>query len=275
MPRTRPKPAAAEPTPFRVAAYLRVSTEEQARSGLGLDAQRARCLAMAAVKGWPEPVIYADEGVSGTADAANRPALAHLLADVRSGELRAVLILSLDRLARKTRLVLDLVEAFTYHNVALVSCKESLDTATPQGQFVLTMFAALAQLERDLIAERTSAALAERNKRDGNTGGRVPYGYQRTAEGVIIDADAAAVVLRIFALRRRGLSLRAVAESIGRERPIGPRGGQWHHTSVREILANEPAYLGGERGASTLRWPAILSKRTTHPARTTTRKAPR
>jgi len=239
----------------RVAAYLRVSTDEQARTGLGLGAQRSRVLAMATVKGWPEPIIYADEGISGTKETRKRPQLARLMGDVASGELQAIIILDLSRLARKTRLVLDLVEEMTRCGVSLVSCKESLDTTTPQGQFVLTMFAALAQLERDLIAERTRAALAEHGRRDGERGGRLPYGYVRSERGIAVDRHAASVVRKIFALRASGLSLRAIADQL--DGP-GPRGGAWRHTGVSEILTNESAYRGGSRGESARRWPAIL-----------------
>ncbi len=243
----------------RVAAYVRVSTDEQKRSGLGLADQRRRVCGMAAAKGWEDPVIFADEGISGTKDTTRRPQLAKLLAAVRAGEVDAIIILSLDRLGRRTRLVLDLVEEFTRHGVSLVSCKESLDTTTPQGQFVLTMFAALAQLERDLIAERTRAALAEHDRRDGEKGGRLPYGYRRTPAGPAIHRGQAHWVREIYRLRELGLSLRAIAERMQERGAPVPRGGaRWHHTSVREILANREAYKGGQRGASSLRWPTIL-----------------
>jgi site-specific DNA recombinase len=263
MTRTRMKPGAANTGPLRVVAYVRVSTEDQARSGLGLDAQKARCAAMATVKEWPAPVIYADEGISGTKDSRKRPGLAHLLADLDAGTIDAVIILSLDRLGRKTRLILDLVEEITQRAI-LVSCKESFDTQTPQGQFVLTIFAAFSQLERDLISQRTSAALAERSRRDGNTAGRIPYGYLRTPDGgVVVDPEAAQVVRKVFALHRSGWALRAIAESYANESGIPtPRGGsKWHHSTVRAILANQAAYAGGNRGASTVKWPAIIKTR--------------
>lgn len=200
----------------RVAAYLRVSTEEQAESGLGLGDQRHRVLGMAAAKGWPEPVVYEDAGISGTKDTDKRPALLNLVEAVKRREVDAVIVLSLDRLGRRTRLVLDLVELLTSHGAALVSCKEQFDTSTAQGQFVLTMFAALAQMERDQISERTVGALAELSRREGETGGRVPYGYRRitTSNGrhsVTLDRTAADVVVRIFALHRRGDSTRTIA----------------------------------------------------------------
>nr|MBF6592057.1 recombinase family protein [Ktedonobacterales bacterium] len=232
------------PGPCRVAAYLRVSTDEQAESGLGLGDQQRRCVAQAVAKGWPAPVIYRDAGVSGTREATKRPALARLLEAARRGELDAIIVLSLDRLGRKTRLVLDLVEQLGAHGVALVSCKEQLDTATPQGQFVLTMFAALAQLERDLISERTIGALAELSRRDGETGGAVPYGYRRatTHDGriktVLIDSVAAAVVVRIYALHRRGESTRQIAARLQADAVPPPRRAtRWHHTSVASVLS--------------------------------------
>lgn len=243
----------------KVAAYIRVSTEEQAKEGYGLEAQRTRCLAMCQVKDWPTPEFYADEGISGTKDATKRPQLARLLADIRAGDIDAIVILDLSRLGRNTRLVLDLVHEFSTADVALVSCKESLDTATPQGQFVLTLFAALGQLERDQISERTIAALAERCKIDGEKGGRLPYGYIRTDNGIAIEPLAAAIVRRIFQLRSDGRSLRAIALDVSTLAPA-PRGGKWYATSVSEIMMNDDAYAGGLRNESSVAWPTILPK---------------
>jgi site-specific DNA recombinase len=249
----------------RVAAYLRVSTDEQRDSGLGIAAQRSRVRGMAAAKGWPEPVEYADEGVSGTKEPRDRPALANLLADAKAGKLDAVIVLSLDRLGRKARIVLDLAEQLDSAGVKLISCKESLDTSTATGAFVLTMFAALAQLERDLIAERTTAALTELGTRTGDNGGRIPFGYIRatTAKSdpcATVDSGAAAIVRRIFDLHRRGHSLREISTKLQAAGLTPPRGGQWCHTSVASILANRTLYRGGQRGASANRWPVILGK---------------
>jgi site-specific DNA recombinase len=242
-----------------VAAYLRVSTDEQADSGLGIASQRTRVTAMCAAKGWPAPTVYSDDGVSGTKPADKRPALARLLEDVRGGKVDAVVILSLDRLGRKTRLVLDLVDELAHAGCALVSCKEALDTATPQGAFVLTMFAALAQLERDLIAERTRAALQEHSRRDGEAGGKLPYGYLRTGDGVVVDEEAVPTVRYVFGCHKRRDSLRAIAAKLNARGVPGPRGGLWWATSVREVLDNRAAYTGHARGLSEVRWPAILA----------------
>ena len=201
-----------------------MSTDEQVADGYGLDVQRARCRAMAEAKGWQVVAEFADEGISGTLDATGRPGLAYLLAAATLGDIDAVIILSLDRLARKTRLVLELVETLTAVDVAVVSVKETLDTTTPQGQFVLTLFAALAQLERDVILQRTSDGRNERGRRDGERGGRLPVGYVRTAAGVEVDQRQAALVRRLFALRGDGLTLQQVADALNGSGSLPPRG---------------------------------------------------
>lgn len=246
-------------TPGSVACYLRVSTDEQALGGLGIGGQRDRCVAMATVKGWPSPVVYADEGISGTKGVAHRPALARLLEDVRSGIIGAVILSELSRLGRQTRLVLELVEELSAAGAVLISCNESLDTSTPTGMFVLTMFAALAQLERDNIAIRTRASLRHLRTTKGVTPGKLPHGYHLAPDGsVAIEPVAAAAVIRIFALKRRGLSLREIAAKLQADGHPSPRGGAWSHTTVAGIVQHAPIYRGGRRAESAFSWPRLL-----------------
>lgn len=250
----------------RAAIYTRVSTDEQV-NGYGLDVQNAKTEAMATVKGWTITRVYSDDGLSGTLDTDRRPGLQALLDAACGGEIDAVIVLSLDRLARKTRLVLDLVERLDNCGVQLVSVKEQLDTSTPSGRFVLTMFAALAQLERDTIVQRTTDGRNQRGKADGERGGAVPYGYRRLrdttgkAVGLEIVEREAAVVRRIFDLRRGGLALRKIADelnyNLGPE-IVSPNGGRWHHSAVAVIVNNLDKYRGGLRGESGERWPVIL-----------------
>jgi site-specific DNA recombinase len=249
---------------IKAAIYLRVSTDEQV-AGYGLDVQLTKCEALATVKGWVPACVFADEGISGTKDAAARPGLAAMLEAVDAGEVTAVIVYALDRLARSTRLVLEYVDRFTRQGAAIVSCKESLDTSTPAGQFVLTMFAALAQLERDTIVARTTDGRNERGRRDGERGGRVPMGYARimgaagaTGEIAVVDHEAT-IVRRIVAQRATGATLAAIADDLNSDGATTRRGGRWHASSVREVLLNEADYRGGRRGASGVCWPAILA----------------
>src|SRR5260370_36804564 len=112
------------PAVWRVAAYLRVSTDEQAESGLGIDAQRTQVRAMAVVKGYSTPTEYVDNGISGTKDVDKRPALQALMTDIAAGKVDVVIIPSLDRLGRKTRIILRLVEELAGRNVTLVGCRD-------------------------------------------------------------------------------------------------------------------------------------------------------
>jgi len=254
MPRITPHHAI-HPDPIRPALYLRVSTDEQADSGLGLAAQRARCAAQALAKGWPAPAVYADEGASGTlAPGPKRPGLAQLLADVAAGAINAVIVLDLSRLARSVKLVTTMIEDFDTAGVAFVSCKENFDTSTAMGRAMVGIVAVFGQLERDLTSERTIAALGERGKQYGYKAGRVPYGYRREPGREVIEVDDQAVgtVRAIFAQRASGASMRAIAGTLDQVVPA-PRGQRWHASTIKTILDNAAYYRGQVE-----HWPAIL-----------------
>ena len=230
-----------------VAAYLRVSTDEQAESGLGLGAQEEKIRAMCIVKSWPVPTFYRDEGVSGTIDIADRPDGSRLLADIDEGKVDAVIVNSLDRLGRKAVYILNFVDRIN-EQVQLVSCKETIDTTTATGKFVLRMFAALAELERDTISERTKAALEQRDRTVGIKGGLPPYGYRYADREVLIHGPEAEVVRQVYELRSHGLSLRFIASKV----PLS-------FNAVKNVLDREEVYRGGRRGGSNEYWPVILA----------------
>lgn len=119
-------------------AYVRVSTKEQ-NTGRQLEA----------LKAYEIGKVY-EEKISGKNT--NRPELQAMLGYVREGD--TVYIESISRLARNTLDFLNIVEQLTAKCVSIVSLKESIDTSTPQGKFMLSVFAALSQLERDTIKQR-------------------------------------------------------------------------------------------------------------------------
>lgn len=243
----------------RAAVYIRVSTDEQAEDGYGLDVQLERCTAQAIAKGLTVLKVFEDKGISGTKGETDRPGLAALLASVDAGEIDYVIVLSLDRLGRKTSLVLNLVERITSKGVSLISTKETLDTSNPMGQFVLTILAGLAQLERDTIVERTTAGRNLRGKRDGEKGGELFYGYTRKSGKVKVDRKAAEIVREIFALRQQGKTLQAIADNLTERGLKPPKGQKWYRSSIKAILDNEGAYRGNLRGESSVSWPTILA----------------
>ena len=139
--------------------YARVSTDEQAREGVSLEVQQSRIRAYCEAKELELVDVLVDDGISGKT--LDRPALHELLQRCERGQVGHVVVVKLDRLTRRTRDLLALVDdLFLARHIELHSVSESLDTSTPHGRFVLTLFGGLAQMERELIGERTKSALA-------------------------------------------------------------------------------------------------------------------
>ncbi|MGF9826753.1 recombinase family protein, partial [Brevibacillus agri] len=132
---------------MRTAVYMRVSTEDQAREGFSIPAQREKLLAYVHSQGWEVAAIYADEGIS--AKDTNRPALKRLLRDIREGNIDVVLVYRLDRLTRSVLDLYRLLQEFEKYDVRFKSCTEVYDTTTAIGRLFITLVAALAQWERE------------------------------------------------------------------------------------------------------------------------------
>ena len=140
--------------------YVRVSTEEQ---------NTARQEIMLRELGVDE--LFVDRASGKNAD---RPELNRMLDFVRRGD--TVIVESISRFARNTRDLLDLVEQLTAKQVEFVSRKEAIDTTTPTGKFMLTVFAAVAELEREYILQRQREGIAIA-KQQGKYRGRPPKVY--------------------------------------------------------------------------------------------------
>lgn len=243
--------------PLRAYGYVRVSTEEQAREGVSLDTQKGKITAFAKLHDLDLLDILADEGASGKD--LERPGLKRLLELIRGQEAETVVIYKLDRLSRRTRDLLFLVEdEFRTGNTRLLSLTEQIDTDTAMGKFFLTVMGALAQMERELISERTREALAFKKQR-GDRLGTTPLGYRTLPDGTLEPIpEELAIVARIKKLRRRRKSYSAIARIFNQEHIPTKRGGRWDHSTVsyidrnrryqllaRQLLAPEEASLKG------------------------------
>ncbi len=247
-------------TALRAGIYLRVSTLDQ-KEGHGIELQKTRCEAMAVVKGWTITKVYMDEGISGTIKETDRPGFSQLIYDATHKLIDAVIVYALDRLGRKTQIVLRTIENLAEMGIKLVSCRENLDTSSAAGTFMVTIFAALSQLDRDTIVERMKAGTEERRKIDGDIGGHMPMGYKRARATVLIVEEKAEVVRHIF--HRRYIDFRfmyEIADELNEKDVPRPtkRGKVWKAAVVQRILDNEGKYLGGYRNRSKFRWPRIL-----------------
>ena len=182
---------AGETADRRVAIYARVSTVDQS-----CEPQLRDLRQYVAARGW-EAAEYVDQGVSGARD--RRPGLDRLLAAVKARKVDVVVVAAFDRFGRSVRHLVETLELFRHLGVEFVSLREQIDTGSPLGQAVFTIIAAIAQLERSLIAERVRAGL-RRAKADGKRLGRPP-----------VQVDPA----RLASTIRRQLSVREGARELG------------------------------------------------------------
>lgn len=243
---------------MRAAIYVRVSTEDQVEK-FGLAVQQERCEAMARVKGWEVVAMFSDEGLSGVLDVTDRPGLSNLMEAANNGSVDAVIVAALDRIGRQTRIVLSIAEWLARLKVDLLSCRENLDTSTPSGQFVLTMFAGLAQLEKDTIRERTMSGIVASVK-DGNVhigGSNAPYGYdvgKVNGKRTLIVNDVEAEIVRfMFERVADGGTIHSLAAWLTERGTPKPAKGKNHRRTTKRkswsigtiagILSNE-VYVG-------------------------------
>lgn len=172
--------------------YSRVSTDDQS-SDLQLDA-----LARAGAT-----EVYADDGVGGKVPAAQRPEFSALLRVLKPGD--TVVFYALSRLGRSMRDVVNTLAELEDRGVFIRSVTESLDTSTPTGRALVGMIVVFAQLERDMIVERTRAGMAAAKARGAKLG-RPRADRSRAAEmlaaGASVEATVAATGLSVSTVRR-------------------------------------------------------------------------
>ncbi len=228
--------------------YCRVSTDEQAREGVSLDAQRSRIRAYCEAKDLELVDVLVDDGISGKT--LERPALAELIARCERGDVRNVVVVKLDRLTRRTRDLLALVDdLFLARQIELHSVSESLDTSTPHGRFVLTLFGGLAQMERELIGERTRSAMAYKREQHQPTS-HAPLGFEANGcrKRMIPVPEELAVVQRILDRWRHGGSYAGIARELNAEGIATKRGRAWHAATIRNIVQRRAWYAAVLKG---------------------------
>ncbi len=218
----------------RTVAYIRVSTEKQEISP---EAQRQKIEAYAALYELELVEVIVE---TQSAKSLQRPGLQRALGMLKDGTATALLVVKLDRL---TRSVADLgrllEEHFASGERALLSVSEQIDTRTAGGRLVLNVLASVSQWEREVIGERTSAALQHKKSLGEYTGGRVLYGRRLSADGKTLEDDPAAIaaVQRARQLRTEGEPLRGIAAKLERAGFVGRNGQQLSTSSVLRLLA--------------------------------------
>lgn len=229
---------------MRAAVYVRVSTQEQAREGYSVEAQRRVCLEFCERRRWTVADTYADDGFS--AKDTKRPALQRLLADARQRRFAAVVVWKLDRFTRRQRDCLNLIQGeLEPYGVGFISATQDFDTTTSAGRAMLGMLAVFAELERDQLIERVRFAIAEQVRQGKWAGGQPPLGYRVGAEGFLeVDPDRAPIAKLIFSLAAQGWPKRRLCSELERRGVPRPRyAPEWGPRTISKLLENR-TYLG-------------------------------
>lgn len=224
---------------MRAGLYIRVSTDEQAREGFSIEAQKRVLNAWASIKGAESVIEYVDDGYS--AKNLNRPAIQQLIRDCESQKIDSVIVWRLDRLTRDLRDMLTLMDdVFRVNGVEFISSTESVDTSTPTGRLFLNILGAFAQNERESNADRVKMVMKELSKSCKHLGGRPPYGYSVNANGFYeVVSDEADAVRMIFRMKASGESYARIISELDASGHKTRSGSPWSKSAIYEMLRNE------------------------------------
>lgn len=274
---------------YRIALYIRVSTEEQAENPEGSIRNQEQRLREAVsyrnrngnfgtIQG-----VFIDPGIS--AKDMRRPKLQELLRALRNGEINLIMVTELSRLSRNTRDFIQMWDLMRAHGCSFLSLREDFDTTNAAGELLIMQLMNLAQFERRQTSERVEANIAARASRGLYNGGLVPVGY-KTMEGkpgyLAIEEEMAAVVqtafdsfLREGCLSKAALWLNDNGYRLQRKTEGGGRRARVGHFTVDNLqtMLRNKAYLGikkyrskGEEKEAKAVWPAIVDEATFHRA---------
>ena len=176
---------------MRIALYARISTTDQ-----DADLQLVELRRYAVARGWVIAGEFVDRGVSGAAT--SRPALDQLWTAARRRDVDGVVVWRFDRFSRSVSDLVRSLEEFRGLGVAFISIHEQIDTSSPTGRVVFAVVAAMAEFEREILRERVRAGLSRARER-----------------GVRLGRPLKLDVLEVLRLRGDGLSVRAIARSVG------------------------------------------------------------
>jgi DNA invertase Pin-like site-specific DNA recombinase len=213
-------------------SYLRVSTAQQGKSGLGIEGQRAAMLAFASANGFEIVGEYVEVETGKGSDALDRrPQLVAALAKAKRLGC-AVGVAKLDRLSRDVHFISGLMS----HRVPFIVA----DLGADADPFMLHLFAALAEKERAMISSRTKAALAAAKARGQRLGNPKLEAARETANSARVksaDNFAAGILPAIVEIRATGATtLRAIAHALNRRGYKTPRGCEWAAMSVKYAI---------------------------------------
>ena len=213
--------------------YSRFSPRRNAAECESIETQLERCRDYCRAAGYAVAGEHQDRELSG-GRMDNRPGLQAALAD--ACKKKAVLVVySLSRLARNTRDAIEIADRLDKCGADLASLHERIDTATAMGRFVFKLMAAIAELEREQIGERTSDAMQRHQASGRRMSHHAPYGTAPEGSALVVNEQEQKTINRIKGLRAEGLGYDGIAAVLMAE-GYQPRGKRWHGNTIKRIL---------------------------------------
>ena len=187
----------------KAAIYIRVSTEEQAKEGISIAAQKDRLTAFCKAKDLEIYDYYIDEGYS--AGSLKRPALQQMLRELNDGKFKNIIVYKIDRFSRNLKDLVTILDDFKKRNVNFISATEPIDTTSAIGNAFMQIIGVFAELERGMVGERVRLAF-EKKISSKEFLARPPLGYKVVDKKLSIDPEGAEKVREIFKDRLNGVS---------------------------------------------------------------------
>ena len=216
-------------SPPKAAIYVRVSTQEQAREGLSIDAQIDKCKSFCDARGWDVFKVYKDAGYS--AGNLKRPAMELLLRDSLEEKFSIILVYKIDRFSRKLQDLIFLLEDLKKKKINFSSVTEQIDTTSAMGEAFFQIIGVFAQLERGMVKERVELAF-ERKIKFGEALFRAPLGYVYQNKKLVPDPENSEKIKEIFEMWAQDINHKTICEKFN----LSP-------SSFYQIIKN-PTYLG-------------------------------
>jgi len=222
----------------RAVGYVRVSTEDQAREGISLDNQRDKIKAYAILKEFELVNIIEDKGIS--AKNLSRPGIKEILDIVRKKDVEAIITYKLDRMFRSTVDALETTKQFNKMGIAFHSIQETIDTQSAMGKFFFTLTAAIAEMERGIVSERTRSALKYKKSRNEKTGGITPFGYCVNKNGQLFaDKNEQKIIKKILRLHNKGWNYSMIARKLNSLGHKTKQNKSWYPQSIKNVVLYE------------------------------------
>ena len=215
------KKAQACPPPVRRAAlYIRVSTEEQAKQGYSIPAQREDLEGYARRNGLAVAGVFVDEGKSARKRYTSRPAFMQMLEMVKAGEIDVILFIKLDRWFRSIADYYEVQKILDAHNVAWKTTQEDYDTETTNGRMYINIRLTIAQDEADRTSDRIKFVFENKVAHGEAIFGCTPLGLKVEDKHIVPDPETAPIVRELFrhyeAHRSISRAVREVGDQFGR-----------------------------------------------------------